>query len=244
MVSNLRVLESRVAAAYAKLALLENSRRLARFRELRQRNECLSSSTSRTRPASEPSSDPLAVSEVQDSTVSLRFVPLPGNVMTTSSNVTSSNLAYNQVPQRDLRSKSRRIIRSTFSIAILTVSLSPLFAASLHISLNSFFMSGAISLPARLRPSKTSTLYMFLFINPNLSFAFLLASAACATCNGFRLNSEALAVKIDGLHIGEMVEFSIKKLYFKFQNINKKLSDQQNKIAESIIKEIKEQIQF
>ncbi len=66
----------------------------------------------------------------------------------------------------------------------------------------------------------------------------------CATCNGFRLNSEALAVKIDGLHIGEMVEFSIKKLYFKFQNINKKLSDQQNKIAESIIKEIKERLQF
>ena len=89
LVSNLRVLESRVAAAYAKLALLENSRRLARFRELRQRNECLSSSTSRTRPAFEPSSDPLAVSEVQDSTVSLRFVPLPGDVMTTSSNITS-----------------------------------------------------------------------------------------------------------------------------------------------------------
>ena len=118
MVSNLRVLESRVAAAYAKLALLENSRRLARFRELRQRNECLSSSTSRTRPAFEPSSDPLAVSEVQDSTVSLRFVPLPGDVMTTSSNITSSNLAYNQVPQRDLRSKSRRIIRSTFSAVL------------------------------------------------------------------------------------------------------------------------------
>ncbi len=66
----------------------------------------------------------------------------------------------------------------------------------------------------------------------------------CASCNGHRLNSEALAVKINGLHIGEMVEFSIKDLNLIFQNINKKLSDQQNKIAESIIKEIKERLQF
>ena len=66
----------------------------------------------------------------------------------------------------------------------------------------------------------------------------------CASCNGYRLNSEALAVKINGLHIGEMVEFSIKDLNLSFQNINKKLSDQQNKIAESIIKEIKERLQF
>ena len=66
----------------------------------------------------------------------------------------------------------------------------------------------------------------------------------CASCNGYRLNSEALAVKIDGLHIGEMVEFSIKDLNLNFHNINKKLSDQQNKIAESIIKEIKERLQF
>lgn len=66
----------------------------------------------------------------------------------------------------------------------------------------------------------------------------------CATCNGFRLNPEALSVKIDGLHIGEMVGFSIKDLNLKFQNITEKLSDQQNKIAESIIKEIKERLQF
>ena len=32
-------------------------------------------------------------------------------------------------------------------------------------------------------------------------------------CNGYRLNSEALAVKIDGLHIGEMV-VSIKKNFY------------------------------
>ena len=66
----------------------------------------------------------------------------------------------------------------------------------------------------------------------------------CASCNGYRLNSEALAVKINGLHIGEMVEFSIKNLNLSFQDMNKKLSDQQNKIAESIIKEIKERLRF
>ncbi len=66
----------------------------------------------------------------------------------------------------------------------------------------------------------------------------------CEICNGYRLNSEALAVKIDGLHIGEMVELSIKELFFKFETIGSKLSNQQNKIAESIIKEIKERLQF
>ena len=66
----------------------------------------------------------------------------------------------------------------------------------------------------------------------------------CEICNGYRLNSEALAVKIDGLHIGEMVELSIKELFIKFETIGSKLSKQQNKIAESIIKEIKERLQF
>ena len=66
----------------------------------------------------------------------------------------------------------------------------------------------------------------------------------CEICNGYRLNSEALAVKIDGLHIGEMVELSIKELFIKFKTISSKLSNQQNKIAESIIKEIKERLQF
>ena len=66
----------------------------------------------------------------------------------------------------------------------------------------------------------------------------------CEICNGYRLNSEALAVKIDGLHIGEMVELSIKELFIKFETLSSKLSNQQNKIAESIIKEIKERLQF
>ncbi len=66
----------------------------------------------------------------------------------------------------------------------------------------------------------------------------------CEICDGYRLNSEALAVKIDGLHIGEMVELSIKELLIKFETISSKLSNQQNKIAESIIKEIKERLQF
>jgi len=42
----------------------------------------------------------------------------------------------------------------------------------------------------------------------------------CESCNGYRLNSEALAVKIDGLHIGEMVEYSIKKLNLRLVGIN------------------------
>ena len=41
-----------------------------------------------------------------------------------------------------------------------------------------------------------------------------------------------------------MVELSIKELFIKFEKISSKLSNQQNKIAESIIKEIKERLQF
>ena len=37
---------------------------------------------------------------------------------------------------------------------------------------------------------------------------------------------------------------SIKELFIKFETIGSKLSNQQNKIAESIIKEIKERLQF
>ena len=40
-VANLKMSESRVAAAYVQLALLQNSRRIARNRERRQRNESL-----------------------------------------------------------------------------------------------------------------------------------------------------------------------------------------------------------
>ena len=33
----------------------------------------------------------------------------------------------------------------------------------------------------------------------------------CGTCHGFRLKPEALAVKIAGLHVGEVVQMSIRE---------------------------------
>ena len=37
-----------------------------------------------------------------------------------------------------------------------------------------------------------------------------MTATPCAACKGFRLKPEALAVKIDGLHIGEIAELSVR----------------------------------
>ncbi len=36
---------------------------------------------------------------------------------------------------------------------------------------------------------------------------------ACGTCHGYRLKPEALAVKIAGLHVGQVVQMSITEAY-------------------------------
>lgn len=66
----------------------------------------------------------------------------------------------------------------------------------------------------------------------------------CEACGGHRLKEEALCVKIGGLHIGEVTKFSIASAYEWFNSINKKLSKKQQKIAEKILKEIRERLQF
>jgi len=67
---------------------------------------------------------------------------------------------------------------------------------------------------------------------------------ACDTCGGHRLKKEALCVKIGDLHIGEVTQFTIDTAHEWFGNINKKLSKKQQQIAEKILKEIRERLQF
>ena len=66
----------------------------------------------------------------------------------------------------------------------------------------------------------------------------------CERCNGHRLKDEALCVKIDGLHISEVTKKSISDAAIWFKELKKKLDERQFKIAEHILKEINERLNF
>jgi excinuclease ABC subunit A len=66
----------------------------------------------------------------------------------------------------------------------------------------------------------------------------------CEACNGYRLKPEALAVKIAGKHIGESSEMSIEDAHQWFGAVGKKLDRQKQQIAEKILKEINDRLNF
>lgn len=65
---------------------------------------------------------------------------------------------------------------------------------------------------------------------------------SCQTCNGYRLNEEALAVKVDHLHIGQYTELSVKDAIKALDNA--KLSKKNTTIASPILTEINERLSF
>jgi excinuclease ABC subunit A len=67
---------------------------------------------------------------------------------------------------------------------------------------------------------------------------------SCGTCDGYRLRDEALAVKIGGLHIGQVVQMSIRQAYEWCLTVPDALSKQKNEIASAILKEIRERLGF
>jgi excinuclease ABC subunit A len=69
-------------------------------------------------------------------------------------------------------------------------------------------------------------------------------SHPCDACGGYRLKPQALAVKIDGLHIGQVADFSIRAANDWFAALPGKLTQKQNEIATRILKEIRERLQF
>jgi excinuclease ABC subunit A len=71
-----------------------------------------------------------------------------------------------------------------------------------------------------------------------------MSQAPCLACGGFRLKPESLAVKIDGLHIGQVSEKSIRAAAEWFKDLPAKLTVQQNQIGERIFKEIRERLGF
>ncbi|MCA1334700.1 excinuclease ABC subunit UvrA [Pseudooceanicola marinus] len=66
----------------------------------------------------------------------------------------------------------------------------------------------------------------------------------CGVCNGYRLKPEPLAVKIDGHHIGNVVEKSIREALDWVGAAGDTLSKQKAEIARPIIKEIRERLGF
>ena len=66
----------------------------------------------------------------------------------------------------------------------------------------------------------------------------------CESCNGHRLKEEALCVKIDNQHISSVTEKSILDAAGWFKSLELKLSQKQLKIAEHILKEINERLNF
>ena len=71
-----------------------------------------------------------------------------------------------------------------------------------------------------------------------------LAAAPCPTCNGFRLKPEAMAVKIAGLHVGQVTQMSIRDAGSWFDELPRQLTDKQNEIAGRIFKEICDRLKF
>ena len=71
-----------------------------------------------------------------------------------------------------------------------------------------------------------------------------MSATPCPACNGYRLKPEALAVKIAGLHVGEVTEQSIRHVAEWFETLPERLTDKQNEIAVRILKEIRERLRF
>ena len=66
----------------------------------------------------------------------------------------------------------------------------------------------------------------------------------CDACHGFRLKPEALAVKINKLHITEVANMSIRQAHHWFEDLPKKLNKKEKEIAARVLKEIRERLQF
>ncbi len=71
-----------------------------------------------------------------------------------------------------------------------------------------------------------------------------MTATPCASCKGFRLKPEALAVKIDHRHIGEISELSVRAAGEWFKALPSKLDAKRNEIAGRILKEIIDRLNF
>ena len=71
-----------------------------------------------------------------------------------------------------------------------------------------------------------------------------LSERNCEVCNGFRLNNKALSVKVNNEHIGSITKKSISQCLVWFKSLSNFLDKNQKIIAESLIREINERLNF
>jgi excinuclease ABC subunit A len=71
-----------------------------------------------------------------------------------------------------------------------------------------------------------------------------MSAKPCIACGGYRLKPESLAVKIDGLHVGQVTEKSIRAAAEWFEALPEKFTPNQKLIGERILKEIRERLNF
>ena len=71
-----------------------------------------------------------------------------------------------------------------------------------------------------------------------------MSNAPCPACEGYRLKPEALAVKVGGLHVGQVSDFSIRNALKWFEELPAKLNETQAAIGERVLKEIRERLSF
>ncbi|WP_248308719.1 excinuclease ABC subunit UvrA [Bosea sp. 124] len=71
-----------------------------------------------------------------------------------------------------------------------------------------------------------------------------MSETPCKACDGYRLKPEALAVKIDMRHIGEISRLSVKDALAWVSALPARLSKKQNEIAPRILKEIRDRLTF
>ena len=66
----------------------------------------------------------------------------------------------------------------------------------------------------------------------------------CEVCKGYRLKPQALAVRVGGLHIGQVTEMSIRAAGDWFEALTARLKPKDREIANRILKEIRERLKF
>ena len=71
-----------------------------------------------------------------------------------------------------------------------------------------------------------------------------MSSAECDACGGKRLKPEALCVKLAGMDITVTADMSIKLAYARFEALKTELSEKEMAIAERILKEISDRLEF
>lgn len=66
----------------------------------------------------------------------------------------------------------------------------------------------------------------------------------CRSCGGHRLNQQALSIKIDGLHVGQVSSMPVERLITWFNELPRKLTKTQQQISERLLKEITRRLGF